>query len=111
MERRNPKNSKLQYAKFAQEYCVEFTSVSDGLIDSSILRNIKEELNLLYKEQPYRHDSNVNEMCVYKQYEKDKLYVATVDVSRGKGLDYSVMTIFSIGNNTNDHIIMNKLQC
>jgi len=88
--------------KFAQEYCVEFTSVSDGLIDSSILRNIKDELNLLYKEQPYRHDSNVNEMCVYKQYEKDKLYVATVDVSRGKGLDYSVMTIFSIGNNTND---------
>lgn len=89
-------------AKFAQEYCVEFTSTSDGLINSSVLRNIKDELLIEYQNNPYRHNSKVNETCIFKEYEKGKLYIATVDVSRGKGLDYSVMTVFSVGNNADE---------
>lgn len=72
--------------KFKQEYCCTFLGSSGTLIDGSKL-----------KELAYSRPIAENEGLT--QYEKvldDHTYVMTVDVSRGKGLDYSTFNIIDI---------------
>lgn len=72
--------------KFKQEYCCEFLGSSGTLIDGS-------KLKALAYDRPLREQEGVTQ---YKQPEEDHQYVMTVDVSRGKGLDYSTFNIIDI---------------
>tara|TARA_B110000503_G_scaffold128808_1_gene200354 strand:+ start:9370 stop:10962 length:1593 start_codon:yes stop_codon:yes gene_type:complete len=72
--------------KFEQEYCCEFLGSSGTLISGSKLKE-------LYPGQPI---TQAEGLIQYGKPEKDKQYVITADVARGKGLDYSTFTVFDI---------------
>lgn len=72
--------------KFAQEYCGEFLGSSGTLIDGSKLKQ------LAYS-RPLEEAEGVTQ---YAKPEADRVYVMTVDVSRGKGLDYSTFSIIDV---------------
>jgi hypothetical protein len=72
--------------KFRQEYCCEFLGSSGTLINGA-------KLKTLTYNQPIAEQEGL------VQYEKplqDHTYVITVDVSRGKGLDYSTFCVIDI---------------
>lgn len=77
-------NNDLQ--KFAQEFEMEFQGSSGTLIDGSTLKALKHTDPL--------HESRG--LSVFQMPEKDRTYVCIVDVSRGKGLDYSAFHIFDV---------------
>ena len=73
-------------AQFAQEFGNQFVGSSSTLISSDTLLALKAK-------EPFKFERNI------KQYEKpnlDHTYVMTVDVSKGRGQDYSTFTIFDI---------------
>jgi hypothetical protein len=72
--------------KFAQEFCMEFQGSSGTLIDGSKLKQ------LLYRDPLH----TINGLSQYVVPEKKSTYVCVVDVSRGKGIDYSAFHIFDI---------------
>ncbi len=72
--------------KFAQEYELEFQGSSGTLINGSTLKRLKAL-------QPISRSSGIS---VYHPAQKDRLYAGLVDVSHGKGLDYSVMHVIDI---------------
>ena len=72
--------------KFNQEYCCEFLGSSGTLISGAKLKE-------MYPETPIAQSEG---FIQYERPEKDKNYVITADVARGKGLDYSTFTIFDI---------------
>jgi hypothetical protein len=72
--------------KFRQEYCGEFLGSSGTLIDGSKLKNLAYDIPLLEKDNLFQ----------YARPDKNRSYVMTVDVSRGKGLDYSTFVVFDI---------------
>ena len=72
--------------KFEQEYCVEFLGSSGTLIAGWKLKELVHMTPLLQKDGLYQ----------YKQPIKDRSYVCIVDVSRGKGLDYSAFSILDV---------------
>jgi hypothetical protein len=72
--------------KFAQEFECEFLGSSGTLIDGS-------KLKTLFHRNPIQEQANIK---VYKEPEKDRIYACVVDVSRGKGLDYSAFQIIDI---------------
>lgn len=72
--------------KFAQEFCCEFQGSSGTLIDGSKLKQLVPREPLIYK----------NNLSLYEKYTEGHQYVCIVDVSRGKGLDYSAFTIVDI---------------
>jgi len=72
--------------KFKQEYCCEFLGSSGTLIDGSKLKE------LVY-DKPIEDKQGITQ---YRRPEKDHVYAMTVDVSRGKGLDYSTFNIIDI---------------
>lgn len=74
------------YQKFTQEYECEFQGSSGTLIDGSKLKQLVPMTPLVEK----------NGMSLYKRYEEGKQYVCVVDVSRGKGLDYSAFSIIDV---------------
>lgn len=74
------------YQKFAQEFCCEFLGSSGTLIDGATLKRLV----------PQRPISAKNNIFVYEEPQKDHTYVGIVDVSRGKGLDYSVLQIIDV---------------
>jgi len=76
--------------QFAQEHDVEFQGSSDTLIDSNILISLKHR-------EPEIIPSKVK---VYFEPEADHNYVITVDVSKGRGSDYSTFSIFDITGTT-----------
>jgi len=72
--------------KFRQEYCCEFVGSSGTLISGSKLKELMHSVPLLDREG-------------LSQYEKplpESVYAMTVDVSRGKGQDYSTFTVIDI---------------
>jgi hypothetical protein len=72
--------------KFKQEYCCTFLGSSGTLIDGSKLKNLA-----------YSRPVAENEgLCQYEKPLEGATYVMTVDVSRGKGLDYSTFNIIDI---------------
>lgn len=77
---------------FISHNCVEFMGSSDNLIDGSILKNIKADAVGI---QPI-HISPSYGYTVYEQNEHNHSYVIVVDVSRGKGLDYSAFQVIDV---------------
>jgi hypothetical protein len=72
--------------KFRQEYCCDFQGSSGTLIDGSKLKE-------LFPARPVVEENNLSQ---YERPVPDSVYAMTVDVSRGKGLDYSTFTVFDI---------------
>jgi hypothetical protein len=73
----------FDYEKFSQEFECQFLGSSGTLIEGN-------KIKTMVARQPIK-DSNG--LSMYKQPEEGHTYVATVDVSRGKGLDYSAFQI------------------
>lgn len=71
--------------KFAQEYEGEFLGSSGTLISGSTLKTLVEQIPI--------HKNEDLGLYTYKAPEKDHIYTCIVDVSRGKGLDYSAFSI------------------
>jgi len=72
--------------KFEQEYCVEFLGSSGTLIAGWKLKELVHQTPLMNKDGLY----------LYNQSVKNRSYVCIVDVSRGKGLDYSAFSILDV---------------
>src|SRR6056300_694282 len=72
--------------KFVQEYCCGFLGSSGTLIDGS-------KLKTLAHDRPIAEQENITQ---YIKAEEGHQYVMTVDVSRGKGLDYSTFNVIDI---------------
>jgi len=72
--------------KFAQEYECEFQGSSGTLIDGS-------KLKALVPAEPI---VNKNSLYQYEKFIQGHQYVCVVDVSRGKGLDYSAFNIIDV---------------
>lgn len=72
--------------KFRQEYCCEFLGSSGTLVNGAKLKELA----------PSRPIAEQDNLFQYDKPEKDRTYVMTVDVSRGKGLDYSTFTVIDI---------------
>ena len=72
--------------KFNQEYCCQFLGSSGTLISGQALKNLAAEIPIAQSEG----------LMQYVRPEKDKQYVITADVARGKGLDYSTFCVFDI---------------
>ena len=74
--------------KFNQEYCCEFVGSSGTLISG-------EKLKSLVDQKPFAESNNVKQ---YRPPVEGHTYAMIVDVSRGKGLDYSTFSIFDVTN-------------
>jgi hypothetical protein len=72
--------------KFNQEYCVEFLGSSGTLIAGWKLKELAANTPIV----------SAGGLCTYKKPEKGRTYVCIVDVSRGKGLDYSAFHIVDV---------------
>lgn len=72
--------------KFEQEYCVEFMGSSGTLIAGWKLKE------LVHQTPIYEKDG----LSMYENPNKDHVYVGVVDVSRGKGLDYSAFSVIDV---------------
>ena len=72
--------------KFSQEYCCQFLGSSGTLIDGSKLKE------LAYS-RPIQEREGVTQ---YEAAIEGHTYAITVDVSRGKGLDYSTFNVIDI---------------
>lgn len=69
--------------KFAQEFENTFLGSSGTLISGQTLKELVHETPL----------QNRNGLSIYNMPQKDRRYVCIVDVSRGKGLDYSAFQL------------------
>lgn len=76
----------FDYEKFGQEFECQFLGSSGTLISGSKLKQ------LVYQE-PFKKN---NDLSMYKQPVSGNSYVITVDVSRGKGLDYSAFQVIDV---------------
>jgi hypothetical protein len=72
--------------KFEQEYCVEFMGSSGTLISGWKLKEMVHQIPIRQKDG----------LLMYKAPEQGRSYVCIVDVSRGKGLDYSAFQIIDV---------------
>lgn len=72
--------------KFNQEYCVEFLGSSSTLISGAALKQ------LVHRDPIYQSEG------MYKYFDpvESHVYTCVVDVSRGKGLDYSAFSIIDV---------------
>jgi hypothetical protein len=78
--------SNIGLEQFKQEYENEFMGSSGTLIDGSKLKHLTPR-NPIFERDKIKQ---------YEKPEKDHIYVCVVDVSRGKGLDYSAFQIIDI---------------
>jgi len=76
--------------KFTQEFCCEFLGSSGTLIDGGKLKD-------LVSRRPIFESKDAT-LKIYSQPEMGHSYVCVVDVSRGKGLDYSAFSVFDVTN-------------
>jgi len=72
--------------KFEQEYCVEFMGSSGTLIAGWKLKELVHQTPI--------HDKDG--LCMFVPPDKNRIYVGVVDVSRGKGLDYSAFSVIDV---------------
>jgi Terminase RNaseH-like domain/Terminase large subunit, T4likevirus-type, N-terminal len=72
--------------KFEQEHCCEFLGSSGTLIAGWKLKELVHQNPILEKEGLYQ----------YAKPEKGHIYCCIIDVSRGKGLDYSAFNIIDV---------------
>jgi hypothetical protein len=71
---------------FRQEYEAEFLGSSNTLISYEKLQELS------YNDPIYRR----SDVDVFEDVDPSRLYVITVDVARGQGIDYSAFTVFDI---------------
>ena len=76
----------FDYEKFAQEFECQFLGSSGTLIEGSKLKS-------LVIKTPIHEQAGVS---MYQAPEKGRVYACIVDVSRGKGLDYSAFQVLDI---------------
>jgi hypothetical protein len=76
----------FDYQKFSQEFECEFLGSSGTLVEGN-------KLKALVHRRPLRES---NGLFMYQEPEKGKSYICVVDVSRGKGLDYSAFQIIDV---------------
>lgn len=74
--------------QFAQEFETEFLGSADTLISSTYLRNLHGT-----EKDPIFSKNNLD---IYFNPEKDHKYFISVDVGRGRGLDYSVFNVIDV---------------
>lgn len=74
------------YQKFAQEFECEFLGSSGTLIDGSKLKS-------MVVKTPLKEGNGIS---LYQEPVKGNTYACVVDVSRGKGLDYSAFQIIDV---------------
>jgi hypothetical protein len=72
--------------QFEQEYGNNFIGTSNTLVSSNCLLSLKPSY-------PIKIDNNIN---YYEKPLEDHTYIMTVDVSKGRGQDYSTFSIFDI---------------
>jgi hypothetical protein len=72
--------------KFNQEYCVSFIGSSSTLISGSVLST------LVHRQPIYQFEG----LTKYAEPDMTHRYVATIDCSRGKGLDYSAFNVIDV---------------
>jgi len=72
--------------KFNQEYCCEFLGSSGTLISGAKLKELSYSKPLYESEGIYQ----------YEKPQSDHVYTMTIDVSRGKGLDYSTFNVIDV---------------
>lgn len=83
-------SSVLGPLKAAQEIDAEFMGSSMQLLTASTLARLSFD-------QPLKeYDGEFKGLKIYKQPEKNRTYVMTVDVSRGRHLDASAFTVFDV---------------
>lgn len=80
------KKENIYFTEEIVSHNCEFLGSSGTLIDGATLKS-------LVPQKPLRSGLGTT---VYEEPEKDKTYVAVVDVSRGKGLDYSIIQMIDI---------------
>jgi hypothetical protein len=73
--------------KFNQEVLCEFLGSTNTLINGRTLANMSSLDPIYYNEMG---------LSIYKEPEKDRTYVITVDVARGVGGDYSAFTVVDV---------------
>jgi hypothetical protein len=74
------------YQKFAQEFECQFLGSSGTLIEGS-------KLKTLVIKEPVAEKQNLR---IFDYPDKSKTYIVVVDVSRGKGLDYSAFQVIDV---------------
>ena len=74
------------YEKFSQEFECQFLGSSGTLIEGN-------KLKALVYDRPLKES---NQLFMYREPEEKHTYVCVVDVSRGKGLDYSAFQIIDV---------------
>jgi len=74
------------YQKFAQEFECQFLGSSGTLIDGNKLKN-------LVQKTPLQERAG---LAMYEKPIENRTYICIVDVSRGKGLDYSAFQIIDV---------------
>ena len=76
----------FDYQKFSQEFECQFLGSSGTLIEGN-------KLKALVHKRPIRES---NGLFMYQEPQEGKSYLTVVDVSRGKGLDYSAFQIIDV---------------
>ena len=74
--------------QFDQEFGNTFFGTGDTLINAETLMS--------FRAQPYMKSLEGGDLLVYKEPEKDHDYIMTVDVSKGRGQDYSTFNLIDI---------------
>lgn len=74
--------------QFDQEFGNTFFGTGDTLIDANTLMSLRAEAPIQLLES--------NAIRIYKEPQKDHNYVITVDVSKGRGQDYSTFNVIDI---------------
>lgn len=74
------------YEKFSQEFECQFLGSSGTLIEGN-------KLKALVHKKPLRQS---NGLFMYQEPEENRTYITVVDVSRGKGLDYSAFQVIDV---------------
>ena len=74
--------------QFDQEFGNTFFGTGDTLINAETLMS--------FRAQPYIKSLEGGDLLVYKEPEKDHDYIMTVDVSKGRGQDYSTFNLIDI---------------
>lgn len=80
--------------QFAQEYGNDFMGRSNTLISSDAILG-------MISEDPEEHKNNIS---YYEKPKEGVTYVMTVDVSKGRGQDYSTFSVFKVERNKFKHV-------
>lgn len=72
--------------QFEQEFGNSFISTSDTLLSSDVLLGLKAQSPNIQRDK----------VCIYAMPEENHQYIMTVDVSKGRGQDFSTFTIMDV---------------